>query len=720
MDGIGHKIVVSLARRMHKINTRLESPQNQSMDSVFASQGGAPRTFGGGEVAVQQIPKTGSTLATINLGGGNTDNNSYEPGVSQQSQTHEIIRNGKVPEDSAAVWSITYHHLHEIVSPSARNRLFGRTKGLQVVPIIDVEPSKTTEKPTPRMYQLRDTSEMSVYSEYAGIDSRHLARYLLLSDEFNSYAKLSEDWSRKRWLASASYHFIFDLVTKSSFLENGQKLLITQEAFWQEFSRLNGHVCTNQLNLINKEVSRNDLLYEDLFVSSLKLIEYSRATCDILRQEYVRLKTIDPTCEWKTTLGDSVLATDVLLLLLHMCQTTTEQVTQWWFGVCHGHLHLANTVARFVDKKEDPNYPIKTTIIDFDRAKITAQQALASGELYDNLDFHSLKEKIFDESLHLSVRFNLLIYLPLSLWTDEIISFVESNATTRQFEQFFVHLKVKIPREITNASEYTWFVAFIHTHEKRLIPRYESPFFVATTECIKAKPELIEDSSYLSILALYHIHGDDLLRNSRIESLSIDQIYLLLSAISQGIRDIYDPHKLTEIELHFILDVSKNGGQIAPLAKEVLWIVLENPNELSTKEVSLKAINGNPESRQLFFELLNLFLADSEWRFRTALFSFLNKVLSNESIESVEVAQFIIGGIDLGRFNQVEVKQIYSNLTAMLDTKEAFAVFDRYPDLAEKMRPMVEGKFAGVIHHGVWQMLKMLIRNVRKKRGIQG
>lgn len=120
MDGIGHKKVVSLARRMINMNAQLESPQNQSMGSVFASQGGAPRTLGDGKVEVQRIPKTGSTLATITMGGGNTGNNSYEPIDSQQRQNQEIVRNGKVPEDSAAVWSITYHHLHEIVTPSAR------------------------------------------------------------------------------------------------------------------------------------------------------------------------------------------------------------------------------------------------------------------------------------------------------------------------------------------------------------------------------------------------------------------------------------------------------------------------------------------------------------------------------------------------------------------------------------------------------------------------
>ncbi len=460
----------------------------------------------------------------------------------------EFVNNRRLSEENVVSWELLHSHIAELFPAKVQKKIFGVFKGPQVAPIIeDAEGYNRT------YYR---GSNSSVYGELAGLSTHQFAEMLHIDDTYIKYK--NDKWSNeKKWLATVTTLWMEDTLRedppsisqeKKEELENGYDL------FWHEFNECNSNKKSRYVEQIE--------LQENSYTASIALVEASHRICDTLRIIYAAIDSKE----------DSKLK-DLILFQLHLQQGITQQVLLWWLGINHGHLHPGNlTVLPNTDETIDT--PIITSVIDFDKSYVNQYKIANNDELYESVDPDVLIKKIFDLENPLQVRLNLILYLPLEHWNQEIINLVDEQ--DYRFRSIVCHvIEVRLAKDVKNSEQFILLATYAYSKIKELDPK-RMEYGVRLEDLvssIRQRPDLILQASEthsvdrdLIVLSNYFLNG--------LAALNIDELLerqLLLVINQLGVRNEDSLRtKYSNSEVEFINLFRKRTDEVGKRANQIL------------------------------------------------------------------------------------------------------------------------------------------------------
>lgn len=526
---------------------------------------------------VRQVDKTGSLLYLI-------DNN----------ERQGIIRNAEIPESSMAVWEFVHSYAHTLFPEETAQKLFNVWEKPQVVPILD-------RKGGDRVYYRN--GKASAYSEMIGFDTLRLAELWQLQDVFREYTVQQHGFLRAaRWWGATSYWFTKDVVEAIPKLGNQGELMQLLEEYWAEFTRLNADRIGRNDLLRMKELRRQDMDSDDAYQSSIKLVETGHAIAAYLRQKLQEVEANPNTqLEWR---GKP--AKELLLFLLHLHQTSAQQMVLWWLGVAHGHLHFYNSVSRVPEDVSTAPSPLETRVIDFDDSRVSVSKLAGNDELYQVVDSKKVREKIRDSQVNINLRLQFIMYLPMQNWDEGVFQLLDEHADKPLVGQIARLISIRASKDVTTPELFNQFSNFIYRHERNTLKPEGFPAFYLTISLMKNGAPQVEGSA-LEVLQKY-IQGG--LEAIDLPSLDDEGQLLLLSAIFYNNPDgRYEGEMLSRTEFEWAFKLLDKPGLSAAHAEELIEGVLDDYYEKLVATIFDEAAGGNEQSLELAKKLLRFVYA---------------------------------------------------------------------------------------------------------------
>ncbi|CAN5278619.1 hypothetical protein BH10PAT2_BH10PAT2_1350 [soil metagenome] len=417
-----------------------------------------------GETSLQNVSKTGSSLHIL-----------------ESENEERILRNGLLSREAMAVWELLHDDLAEMFPPELRQEIFGVTEQPQVAPILEKD-GKT------RIYYQENRA--SAYSKLVGLDTNRLADVWGLREVLQEYTiqKYTPETGYRNIDASA-YHMAKDLTAEQPEIGNDGELMGLLEAYWDEFSKENETFIPKEL--LQKRELTSLFGDNDKNISvSLQMLKTSHEITAFLRKKYAEHQAQpDDQAEW-----EGVPMAEVLLFLLHLFQSMEQKTELWWLGIAHGHAHSGNAVSR-VAEPGSHSFPLETRIIDFDRATINANKLGNNHELYQLIDPSRVLEKIRDVSAPIELRMDMVMYLPLAAWDQDIFALVEDNQKNEHAWDIDRLISLRANPELNTPEACTQFATFIYEHEKKKVDEKSFPAFELTTALVRHNPGMMLESS---------------------------------------------------------------------------------------------------------------------------------------------------------------------------------------------------------------------------------
>lgn len=595
---------------------------------------------------VRQVNKTGSLLHLI-------DN----------SERQGIVRNAEIPESSMAVWQFVHSYAHTIFPKETAQKLFDVWGKPQVAPILD-------RKGEDRIYYRNGRA--SAYSEMVGFDTLRIAELWQLQDVFMEYTVQQHGFLREaRWWDATSYWLTKDVVEAVPELGNQGKLMQLLEEYWAEFTRLNvNRIGRNDL-LLMKELRRQDMDSDDAYQSSIKLVETGHDIATYLRQKLQEIEANpDIQLEWR---GKP--AKELLLFLLHLHQTSAQQMVLWWLGVAHGHLHFYNSVSRVPEDVTATQSPLETRLIDFDNSRISVSKLAGNDELYQVVDSEKVRKKIKDSQVNINLRLQFIMYLPMQNWDDEIFQLLDEHAEKPIVGQIANLISLRASKDVTTPELFNKFSLFIYRHERNTLKPDGFPAFYLTISLMKQSTMQVEAST-LGVLQKY-IHGG--LEAVNLSSLDEEGQLLLLSAISYNNPDgRYEGEMLSRAEFEWAFHLLDKPGLGATHAKKLIEGVLYDYYEKLVATIFDEAASDNAQSLELAKKLLVFVYA----RTGDHKVNVIQRLLVIKLFDADKI-QFALSLIDFSSISKEQALVAYKSL------RIAFMENDNYKDDPQKMKAVL-------------------------------
>ncbi len=577
-----------------------------------------------GSVKVSRIEKSGSSLHLLDT-----------------PDKQQLLRNGEIKESSAATWEFAHSYATALFPDNLKQILFGVWDRPQIVPILEKNGKN-------RIYHRNELA--SVYSQMMGIDTARLAEMWDFDDILSEYIPQSGEVLREvRWLGSTTYHLTKAVADETEWLDPNKKLIGLMDDYWLEFTRLNVDIINRDDLLYKKELRRQDVDQDYIYQSSIKLVAIGHQICDLLRLKYQELRVSQQKPEWRGKSGQAT-----VLFLLHLHQTRVQQMLLWWLGIAHGHLHLYNSVARIPEDPQNAPSPLETTIIDFDRSRVSSHKLANHEELYKNINTTKVKDLIGDESKNIHLRLTLILYLPLSEWDDSVMRLVNENSENNISDQIANLVSLRMIKNVTDEQRYTWFASFLLNKEKLSVRGDSFPTFRLTIKVVKEKPDLItEKNQNLSILSKLFTDG---LHSLNKENITDDQQLLLLSGIFYLSTNNIIINDLDRDHLIFAFNLVSKSGNVGSHATELLIIFFESYDKKLIKTLVDEAKSGNLESRDLLRKLLHWLLPINELQYRFAAQTVICNAMDQDYLD------YLLDLIDFESLNKETAEAIYFQL----------------------------------------------------------
>lgn len=591
--------------------------------------------------SVRRVDKTGSSLHILGKG-----------------ENKGIVRNAEILASSMAVWEFLHTYAQTLFPKEISQRLFGPWGRPQVAPILE-------RKGKNRVYYSMDGAyfpkeKAAAYSKMVGFDTQRLTELWQITEVVKPY--YYQNWLPRepRCLDCTSYHLAKDVFADVPSLDPTHKVTDLLDQYWNEFTQLNQNRIGRQDLLSNKELRRQDMDTDDAYQSSLKLVETGHTITGKLVEIYRNLEQSGQDILWK----DKPVK-EMLLLLTHLYQTSTQQSILWWLGVAHGHLHSFNTVSHIPnpDSTEAQISPLITSIIDFDAARVSADKLALNDELFASVRGEELKVKLKDQNLNHNVRLQLMFYLPLEQWDEENIQFVQQS-NSRVKDELVKLISLRVSKDIHVPEKYTRFANFVYGMEKQN-QNENYPAFGLTLPMLLSKPELIQpENQDLTVIADYYKNGE--FPASGQTQLSQEQKLLLLSAIYQYRKGNkpYEDVPLSSSEIRFAITQLRNQDKTGRHAEGLLEMATWRHDGKTIPQLFQSAQNGKQDDIDLAKEVMIFYFSQNTETDSTLL---IQGRLINSLVEN-KLASFALRLVDLKTLPRDTAILTYRNLRETLDS----------------------------------------------------
>lgn len=581
--------------------------------------------------SLKKVEKTGSTMHILD-----------------SQEKSGIVRNAEIPASSMAVWELLHTHVESLFPEEVASRLYGSWGRPQVAPILE-------RKGENRVYYRDDKA--TAYSEMVGFDTVNLSRLLHVEETVSPYYSQNTFLGEPRWLACTSYHLAKDILNDMQSLDPEHETMNLIEEYWEEFSiRNQGNIGRVDLLQI-KELRRQDMDRDDSYHSSLKLVETGHAITERLTKIYRELEQSKQTQKWKDKPVE-----DMILLLTHLYQTSAQQSEMWWLGVAHGHLHAFNTVSRIPspDEKVAEISPLVTTIIDFDASRVSVDKLAKNDELYASIKGEELKTKIESKDLDPNLKLQLLFYLPLRYWDEDIIDFVQQSESPVKNELVRL-VSLRAHKDVSSQERYTWFTDFVYGEEKKYKNKY-FPSQQLTHLMLRKKPESIPtDKEEYRATIEYYVSGKLPPEDTQ---LSEEQKLLLLSAISYKKSTREGGVKLSQEEMKFAASQLGNEGLTGTHSEKLFEVMIRDYYNEYTKPLFVNISNGDHEAKEIAKKIIVHFFSKNSEDY--------NNELNQSYFMSTLVENGFVGvAIDLIDFNSLSRDksiELYRNIASSISS----------------------------------------------------
>lgn len=576
-----------------------------------------------GGTHVRQINKSGSKLSIIDT-----------------QEKAGIVRNAELPANSMATWEFLHRYAHTLFPLAVAQKLFGVWERPQVAPILEKDGKS-------RAYY-RD-QKASAFSEMVGVDTLRLAEAKKIEDIIFEYKKTHPNalyFEGERWVDSLSYYLAKDLTQDVPEIGSDGKLMQLIEAYWDEFTKLNKDKL-DSYQLSTRNLKRKQMDDDSKYISSLNLVETGHAIQHFLREKIKEVES-QRTPEWK---GQSV--SDLLHLLLHLYQMSTQQSILWWLGISHGHLHLLNAVSRATQGKEAEKSPLETRIIDFDKASVSVEKLAHNSELLQYIDAEKVKTHIKDSQLNINLRLLFVMYLPFSQWDDEIINLIKSNPDKTVTDQIINLIWLKKLDTVADHELIKKITLLVYENEKQINKIKFLPAFEITSSFIVRQKNILRDTPEFSNAFLCL---EDKFESIQLSELSDEQILLLLSVLYHKKTLFNLP--LTNAQFSWIFDLTKKTDRVGEHAKSMLLSVINNESNHALEAILSNAAKGDLSSVELSKKLL--FFAFSE----DNLTDFVLHVLLRQKIDSQNLRNFAFSLFDFSTMTPEQIRVVTKQLGA--------------------------------------------------------
>ncbi len=565
------------------------------------------RTIGG--VPIDGIDKDGSTLHLVG-------DNPLET---------RILRHGEFPERSAATWHFLHDYVGEILKDDAPDHVRKIVENVRIAPLL-------SRKEKSRVHYRPDSGEVgktTLYSQVVGVDTLKLADDLGLTELFTMYTSINTGLtSEELWRYSTTYHLTRMISDSNSWLDPEEKLQRLMDAFWDEFSRLNLNRTAAPDLLRAKKLRKKDVLNNNALLSSVDMIESAQAICNYLKEKLATIESSEQESFSKQP------ARNVMLLLLHLFQTNTQEVTLWWLGVEHGHLHHYNTVSEKIDDPDNEDCPLKTSIIDFDSAEVSPYRLAESDELFSYIEPDKIRDMLEDPKEPTQIKLTLTRYLPLTHWQNSDLEFIKKNAIKKDcLEDILLQTSKQMQREQLPPEQHTLIAEFIYEIESAEQYNWYLPYR-HTNVVLESQPNLISSSSKELFQAAQYYEDASTL--ALISNPSNSQVRLLCSAILHRRTDGYGLETLQVEELLFIFDLatSDTDQTAVSTARNLLQDFLGSHRDTLLNQLIMEASEGNQNSGELFARLFFwLFSSEYDYKTKAVAATLLRNLAANSTLE---------------------------------------------------------------------------------------
>lgn len=516
-----------------------------------------------------------------------------------------VLRHTDIPPHSMACWEFLETYAHTIFPPDTCSILFGERGEFGCAPIIKrnngcnrvcyskerpdnvdlpemteawiyrflkrirsvilITDSKEEEENTlPRSGSIQASLtppnyvKASALSRWAGNDTNVLVENLQITDHMRSYFRPSTNSDVEICTMSVAYNLAKDLFQVAPLARNSQEIMSLIEEYWKEFIVLNNEHLQHT-TLQHREMSREDFdQFESFWKSSLTLVKSCHTISTKLSDIYNEISKDRERQFWNNKPIENY-----LLLLIHFYQLFAQQSAMWWLGISHGHLHPLNVVSQISLGSLCNKSPLKTNIIDFDKAAVSTSKLSNNDELYNSVLAVKVMKNIMNPQLNSNVRCHFIFYLPLEYW-DESVADVLKICSPKMKSSIASLVSSRAIRCCSDEGRYSWFADIVYNTEKQRDNATGNCNFYWTISMVKARPNLFMDKS-LSICAQYFMNNSNFpYPNSQ------EGILLLLRSIDLS-HTIFSDTKgsdLTDAELTFLNNVIQSSSPHARYAKE--------------------------------------------------------------------------------------------------------------------------------------------------------
>lgn len=539
-------------------------------------RGGVP-----GEVLARSNPKKkifGLSISSVDKGGSKLD-------ILEGKET-VLARNSEIPIKSAIAWEFIALYSNRIFPESVANDLFGVWGCPQVAPVLE-------RRGRARTYY-KDKG-VTVYSEMVGFDTSSLMRKYDLEGYLTEY-NMTEDEGEfvSRTVDSTTYWFIKDVFGGVPEIDPDNYVLERLERYWDEHKRVNSQI-QDEDAFSRRDLHWDDYFYDSSFKSSIDMIRQGHAISAKVNEI---IDTLDAKGLDKLKWRDKPIR-DVLMLMLHLHQTSVQHAILWWFGVQHGHLHFGNTVSREV-QGGTPSH-LETRIIDFDQARISAAKLKRNTEIYKLVDIEKLRLLMVGSQLSNETKLQVCMYLPLRAWTDVEFDLVKDNVDSPLINELMYLVTSLLSEQGLGEGEYQRFAKLILFVDNVKLINAVGHRFSNTLFLVDKDIDKVENVPEFRVIVNYSrdgLGGIDLDKISETEKLQ-----LLALIYNRKIGHGFD-NKLEEDEICWVMTQLYVGGKVGEMALIIFGKLMSSISDNKVLDIFERARKIGGEDLEIVRKML--------------------------------------------------------------------------------------------------------------------